>query len=183
MLFAATRSNSAEAKDLGGRLGIGIEQSIGGVTGLSFRYFFSEDLGIATTIGTDLAFLSGGDLASTFVGSVGLEWHVARTQHAHLGLGARVSVGWQSLTSAQLIDPTAEDADVQVALEIPLHLIFFLSDHFSVGVSTGILINFVPSSGETLRPDGAGGTTEGGAVGVGIGAGSVSGTLSVLYYF
>jgi len=71
----------------------------------------------------------------------------------------------------------------QIALEIPLLLEFFLSDHFSVGVSTGILVNFAPSGGQSLDGEGAGTDVPDGAVGIGIGAGSVSATLAVIYYF
>lgn len=179
--------SSASAKDLNGRLGVGLEETLGGATGLAVRYFFSEGVGITSTLGVDITLVDGedgeSDVATGFVGSVGIAVHFARSLHAHLGFGVRATFGYRSLAAAQLIDPTVTSTDLHVALELPLILEFFLSDHFSVGASTGFILNFVPDSGGTLATSGAGGTKAPGAIGIGIGAGSIGATLSVLYYF
>jgi len=188
VLLGATAQlpTKAHAKDLGGHLGVGLEQSLAGATGLAMRYFVSDSVGITTTLALDLTFADDDEgasrLATGFAGSFGVLAHVARSLHAHLGLGLRATVGWRSLASAQLVNPDATESALHLAIEVPLVLEFFLSDHFSVGASTGLLINFVPDAGATLPTRGAGGTTTPGAIAVGFGAGSMS-TLAVLYYF
>ena len=187
LLVATAFAPAAHAKDLNGRLAVGLEETLGGATGLAVRYFFSEGIGISSTLGVDVTLVEGSDgkskVATGFLGSFGLAFHFARSLHAHLGVGVRATIGYRSLASARLVDPTATTTDLQVALEFPLLLEFFLSDHFSIGVSTGFILNFVPKSGSTLPTSGAGGTRAPGAIGIGIGAGSVGGTLAVLYYF
>lgn len=180
---AALASPPCGAKDLQGRLAVGVEQTLAGTSGVAVRYFLTEGLGLTSTVGLDLAFVDDVDAVATgFTGSVGLLAHFARSLHAHLAFGARATVGWRNLASRQLADPDATASDLQLALEFPLALEFFLSDHFSVSAATGVLITFVPDSGATLPTSGHGGTRSPGAVGVGVGAGSVS-TLAVLYYF
>ena len=184
--FAALGA-SAHAKDLNGRLGVGLEETIGGATGFAVRYFVSEGVGLTSTLGVDITLVDGEDgqskVATGFVGSFGIAVHFARSLHAHLGFGVRATFGYRSLEAAQLIDPSATSTDLQVALELPLLLEFFLSDHFSVGASTGFILNFVPKSGSSLPTSGAGGTRTPGAIGIGVGAGSIGATLAVLYYF
>ncbi|TNF30048.1 MAG: hypothetical protein EP329_14420 [Deltaproteobacteria bacterium] len=187
LLALSTSAPDAAAKDLSGRLGIGLEETLGGATGFALRYFFSEGVGVTSTLGVDITLVDGEDgqsqVATGFVGSFGVAVHFARSLHAHLGFGVRATFGYRSLEAAQLIDPAVTATDLQVALELPLILEFFLSDHFSVGASTGFILNFVPDSGSTLATSGAGGTRTPGAIGIGIGAGSIGASLAILYYF
>ncbi|MFT7581593.1 MAG: hypothetical protein ACI9MR_003271 [Myxococcota bacterium] len=174
LLVVALAPSEGHAKDLAGRLGIGIEQGLSGVSGLAIRYFPSEAIAVSATAGLDLTFDSTegtDDLAVGWQGSMGVAFHVARSLHAHLGLAPRLTLARNPGRS------------VQVNIELPLFLEFFLSDHFSVGAATGILINIVPDDGPSLSSPGTGGTQTNGAVGIGFGAGSVTSTLAVLYYF
>jgi len=177
----------AAAKDLDGRLAVGVEQTLAGASGIAFRYFLSESVGLTSTVGLDVTVVDREDSSSAFAtaltSSLGVAFHFARSLHAHLGVGLRANVAWRTAESARLLDPAASGGTVQFALEVPLFLEFFLSDHFSVGVATGLLLNFVPERGAILTPAGPGGTTTPGSIGFGLGAGSVSGTLTVLYYF
>ncbi|MCA9518076.1 MAG: hypothetical protein KC635_24225 [Myxococcales bacterium] len=175
----------AAAEELNGRLAVGLEQTLGGSSGLALRYFFTEAVGLTTTLGVDLTLLGdgSGDIATGLNGSLGLAVHFARSLHAHLGIGLRANLGWKSETAAKLADENATSGILQFSLEVPLFLEFFLSEHFSVGAATGLLLSFVPDDGSVLAPAGAGGTTKAGATGIGIGAGAVTATLSVLYYF
>lgn len=176
----------ATARDLSGRVGLGLEQSLAGATGFAFRYYLNEAVGVAATLGVDLTLIEGegGDnsLATGLTGSLGVSVHLARSLHAHFGFGLRLTVGWRSLEAARLIDPDAVASDVHFAIELPLLLEFFLSDHFSVGVASGILFNFVPASGSVLATRGNGGTRTPSSVGIGLGAGAMT-TFAVLYYF
>lgn len=187
LLAVAASAPDADAKDLSGRLGVGLEETIGGASGFAVRYFFSEGVGVTSTLGVDITLVDGGDgqsqVATGFLGSFGIAVHFARSLHAHLGFGVRATFGYRSLQAAQLIDPSATSTDIQIALELPLLLEFFLSDHFSVGASTGFILNFVPKSGSTLPTSGSGGTRTPGAIGIGVGAGSIGATLAILYYF
>lgn len=185
LALATLAPRPAAAEELNGRLAVGLEQTLGGATGLAFRYFFTEAVGLTSTLGVDLTLLNdgSGDVATGLNGSLGLAFHFARSLHAHLGIGLRANLGWKSQAAAALAHADATGGVLQISLEIPLFLEFFLSEHFSVGAATGLLLSFVPDDGAVLAPAGAGGTTTPGTTGIGIGAGSVTATLSALYYF
>ena len=177
----ALLASPGHAREVSGRFGIGLEQSLAGASGLSIRYFTSASLAIMATLGVDIAVVDG-SVSAGVAGSAGFAFQLARSQHAHLSVGLRAAFGYRSLDAFQIIDPTATASDLHFALEIPLGLEVWLADNFSIGASTGILVNFVPSGGAQLHGSGAGTTAPAGSVGIGLGAGSVS-TLSILYYF
>ncbi|MGM0574166.1 MAG: hypothetical protein ACQEXJ_00335 [Myxococcota bacterium] len=180
-------SPAAEAKDMNGKLGLGLEQSLGGVSGLTVRYWPGAAFGLMSTLGVDVTSVKEEDdstsLATTVVSSVGFRYNFARSLHANLGTGARLAIGYRSERAARLIDPEHEGRVIQFIVEIPLALDFFLSDSFSVGVATGLLFVFVPDEGAALTPVGHGSTTAADTFSLGIGAGSITGTLSAVYYF
>ncbi len=182
MVLAAALAPTAHAREMDGRFGIGIEQSLGGASGLAIRYFTGESLAIQATLGVDMTIVSG-DISAGVAASAGLAFQLARSEHAHLSVGARLTVGYRSLDAFQIIDPTATESDVHVAIELPIGLEVWLADNFSVGAATGILINIVPEGGSQLDSTGVGSDAPPGSVGIGIGAGSVTGTLFILYYF
>jgi len=177
---------SAGSRPMEGRFGIGLERSLGGANGLAARFFVSDAFAIVATAGIDIALIptdGGTEVSAGVAASLGGMLHIARSDHAHLAIGARVTLGYRSLDAFQIIDPTATDTGIGVALEIPIALEIWISDHFSFTVSTGILLDFVPESGRQLHGDGAGSNAPAGAVGIGLGAGSITGTLAAIYYF
>jgi len=177
----------AHAKNMDGRFGVGLEQTLGGVTGLAVRYFATEALCINGTIGIDITAIDKGnrtDVEAGALGSLGLAFHFARGLHAHFSGGLRLTLAYRSLDAFQaIVDPTATDSNLQFAIEIPLGIEIWLADNVSFGAATGVLINFVPSSGAQLDGTGAGTDAPAGSVGIGIGAGSILATLSLIYYF
>jgi hypothetical protein len=173
---------AAHGKEMDGRFGIGLEQSLAGASGLAFRYFTSDSLVLQATLGVDIAIVEG-EVSAGVAGSAGIAFQLARSQHAHLSVGLRGTLGYRSLDAFRIIDPTATDSDLHFALELPLGLEVWLADNFSVGAATGILVNVVPGGGAQLHGEGHGTTAPPGSVGIGIGAGSVTATLTVLYYF
>jgi len=181
-LLATVLAPTAHAREMDGRFGIGIEQSLGGASGLAFRYFTGESLAIQATLGVDMTLVSG-DISAGVAASAGFAFQLARGEHAHLSVGARLTVGYRSLDAFQIIDPTATESDVHLAIELPIGFEVWLADNFSVGAATGILINIVPEGGSQLDSTGVGSDAPPGSVGIGIGAGSVTGTLFILYYF
>jgi len=186
VLASAVAAPDARARDMDGRFGIGLEQSLGGASGLAIRYFTSESLCLQATLGVDIAVVDRGDsndVSAGVVGSAGVAFQLARGQHAHFSAGLRLALGYRSLDALRLLDPEATSSDVHVAIEIPLGLEVWLADNFSVGVATGVLVSFVPDGGAQLDGDGAGTSAPAGSIGIGLGAGSVTATLSALYYF
>jgi hypothetical protein len=176
----------AVARPMDGRFGVGLERTLGGATGLGLRFFAADVLAIAATVGVDIAIVDEGEDTSTSAGvtaSVGALFQVARSDHAHLSVGARLTLGYRSLDAFRLIDPDATSSDLDLAFELPIGLEVWLADHFSVVVSTGLIVDIVPSSGAQVRGDGAGSNAPPGSIGVGIGAGSITATLGAFYYF
>jgi hypothetical protein len=176
----------AHAKDMNGKLGVGLEQSLGGVTGIALRYWPGAAFGIVGVVGVDIISIKEEDrrgLATTFTGSVGFAYNFARSLHANLSAGARLALGYQSKRAAQLVEPLRTGSILQVIVEIPVALEFFLSDNFSVGVATGLMFVFVPKDGAALDGKGHGETKIPRSIGIGIGSGAITGTLSAVYYF
>jgi hypothetical protein len=180
---------AAQAKDLQGRFGVGIEQSLAGVTGATVRYWPTQTLGINAIIGARIVIgtSSGGskDLATTLDAALGVVYNLARSLNANLGLGARVGVGYWSKTASRLIsgDDTASD-NVQVNIEAPqIVLEFFLSDSFSFSVATGVIWDIVPAAGPTLDVPGDEGLAKPDTLVINLGPGSITGSLGIVYYF
>ncbi|MFO0748334.1 MAG: hypothetical protein U1F43_22130 [Myxococcota bacterium] len=186
-LNVALPAAPAQAKNMDGRFGLGLEQSLGGVTGLAVRYFLTEALCLQGTLGVDITVIDNNgktDVEAGALGSAGIAFHFARGLHAHFSAGLRATLAYRSLDAFQaIVDPTATASDLQVAIELPLAMEVWLADNLSFGASTGILVNFVPSSGAQLHAAGAGGTAPPGGIGIGIGAGAVTATLALIYYF
>jgi hypothetical protein len=182
LLTLLALSPQASAREMEGRFGIGLEQSLAGASGLAVRYFVSPRFAFATTLGVDLALVDG-DVSAGVAASIGGAYQLARSEHAHLSVGARLALGYRGLDAFRIIDPEATQSDAHLAIELPIGLEVWLSDHLSIGASTGVLINLIPSGGAQLHGSGPGTTAPAGGVGIGLGAGSVGGTLSMLYYF
>lgn len=188
-LVWAISSNPVGAKDLKGRAGVGIEQTLGGVSGLTLRYWPAQAFGISLTAGARISSYDGLDAdgvaevkyASIVTGSLGIMYNLAQSLHANLGVGLRVAVGFQS---GETNDIVPQDANgTQINFEIPIQLEFFLSDSFSVSVATGVLFALIPEEGPTLQVEGHEKLERGNSTIIDLGAGSVSGTLGVVYYF
>jgi hypothetical protein len=184
-----TVGGAAAARPMEGRLGVGLERTLAGASGLALRYFTGETLAVAVTLGVDVTVAADPEDPSASIISAGLAtsfgplWQVARSDHAHFAVGARLALGYRTLDALQRIDPAATASDLDVALELPLALELWLSDHFSVMCATGILIHLVPESGAQLDGDGPGSSAPPGGVGIGFGAGAITATLGAFYYF
>ena len=190
VLIALFVSPQADAKNLKGRLGLGLEQSISGVSGLTIRYWAGDRLGIHATLGGSVAtgLNEDGDEVGTSIGaSAGFIYNVARALHANLGMGVRAAVGLRNEALRNALDtsgdPQRAGDDLQFNIELPIVIEYFLSESFSVSVSSGLLLVFVPSDGAVLSPKGNGGSTIPDTVGIGIGAGSITGSLGAVFYF
>jgi hypothetical protein len=182
--------SQADAKNLQGRLGLGLEQSISGVSGLTVRYWSGERVGLHATVGGGVATGVGenGDEIGTSIGaSVGMIYNVARALHANLGIGVRAAVGMRNEALRNALDnsgdPQRNGDDLQFNLEFPIVIEYFLSESFSVSVASGFLLVFVPSDGAVLSPKGHGGSSIPDTMAIGIGAGSITGSLGAVFYF
>ncbi|MEC9073020.1 MAG: hypothetical protein VX938_11590, partial [Myxococcota bacterium] len=117
--------------------------------------------------------------------SVGVLFNVGRSLHANIGVGARVALGFQS----NLVDVEGTSAGnenvLQVGLEVPIMAEFFLSDSFSFSVATGLRLLMPPTVGDQpiLVPPSTTFTQGADDVLIGVGAGSILGSLGAIYYF
>jgi hypothetical protein len=69
LLCLCCMSPPAAAKDMNGKLGVGLEQSLGGVTGIALRYWPGAAFGIVGVVGVDIISVKEEDrrgLATTF---------------------------------------------------------------------------------------------------------------------
>jgi len=183
-------SPHADAKNLQGRLGLGLEQSISGISGLTVRYWSGEKLGLHATVGGGLAAGLGeeADEVGTSIGvSAGVIYNVARALHTNLGFGIRAAIGMRDEALRNALDTSGDTTrtgdDIQFNIEVPLVIEYFLSESFSVSVSSGFLIAFIPAEGAVLNHKGNAGSTIPKTIGVAIGAGSITGSLGAVFYF
>jgi hypothetical protein len=181
---------SAHAKDMRGRLGLGLEQSLSGVSGVALRYWMGEAFGLHAVVGAEvLRTGSDGDAASDLHprlgASVGGIFNVGRSLHANIGVGARAVLGFQSVLAGDGAADTSDKTTLQVGIEIPIMLEFFLSDAFSFSVGTGFRLLLGPIVGDEpiLHPPSSSFTQGSRDTLIGIGAGSLLGTLGAVYYF
>ena len=183
-------STQVSAKNLQGRLGLGLEQSVSGISGLTVRYWSWDRLGLHATLGGGLAAGLGenADEVGTDIGfSAGLIYNVARALHANLGFGVRAAIGMKNEAMRNASVPAGgtplSGDELQFNIELPLIIEYFLSESFSVSVSSGFLLAFIPADGALLTPKGNAGSTTPKTIGVAIGAGSITGSLGAVFYF
>ncbi len=173
LILVAGSGSPTKAKDLNGRFGLGLEQSLGGVSGVTFKYWPGASFGLVATMGADIVTQTDFKLLNTtIVASTGFIYNFAQSLHANFGAGLRLAFGFQTDSS-----PTRDN--FQVDIELPLTAEFFLSDNFSIGVSTGLLIAIVPGSGAVLEDQ----TNTDGVDTLRFGIGAITGSVGVSYYF
>ena len=190
LLTSLLLTERAEAKNLQGHLGLGLEQSISGISGMTVRYWSGDRVGIHATLGGGLSAGVGENqdqVGSSLGLSAGMVYNVARSLHANLGVGVRAAIAMRNEALRNALSSstgdTREGDDLQFNIELPIVIEYFLSESFSVSVSTGILLAFIPAEGAVVTPKGNGGESVPKTIGVGIGAGSITGSLGAVYYF
>lgn len=166
---------SGAAKDLNGRLGVGVEHSLSGVSGATLRYWPAAAIGLGFAIGADVVGIAQGkDPATQVDGAITLLYNppFARSLHANLGLGLRVAASFSSVPVTTLADDgteiTSVDSRTGLRIEIPIVLEFFLSDNLSISAGTGAGVAF-----RLDAPD----------VQVNVATASISATFGMVYYF
>jgi len=177
----------AQAKDMNGRLGVGMETSLGGISGIAFRFWPTQDLGINVTAGFRLYFeevSTGGDFGTSIATSLGVVYNFSQALHANLGIGFRVGVGYNSQTINKVLNPGSTGDVFQLLVEGPLLVMeFFLSDRFSISASTGVLFNWVSQDGVAVETPGQEELEQPDSLVIDFGGGGFSATLGLVYYF
>jgi len=189
---------SASAKDMNGKLGVGMTQTLGGVTGTSFRYWVTRSVGIETTLGVSLVERDGVRSSTTVNGALGVFYAFVQKRTANLSIGLRADLGFRTAPSAQGQSVKVDDAvnsedesltfeatesTLQINAEVPLMVEYFFSDSFSVNASFGFVVVIIPDEGKVLDISGLGNADNVGEIGIGVGAGGLFGTAGFTYYF
>lgn len=162
-------SAPATAKDMGGKFGVGLNQSLtGGVTGLGLNYWIGN-LKLGGIFGMNFFFPDGQDTVSTVV--IGLQglYAIARADDVNLNFGLRFNMG--------INDPGAADTQFGVQFDIPLEAEYFLSEHFSLFGHVGLTMTIIGDDPNPLAP----GVTKG--FNLGVGQGGFSGGAGFNFYF
>ncbi|MBM4388462.1 MAG: hypothetical protein FJ088_12025 [Deltaproteobacteria bacterium] len=169
----------AGARDVGGKLGIGYDQSLGGVSGLSVKYWI-DNLGIWTTFGFDYFNPDGdGDSLVEIEAALGVIYNFVRPEEANLGIGLRGDLGFLNKAANNNTERT-----FHFNIEVPIVAEYFFSDHFAVHASTGFIFVLVPSSGAALTPQKSGILqSQAKGFGFGIGHGNLFANAGFTFYF
>ena len=188
----------ASAKDMNGKFGIGVSQTLGGVSGATFRYWATRSFGIEAIVGVSLVDRDGLRSSTTINGSFGVLYAFVQKRTTNLSIGARVNLGFRTAptTEAQAVRVSdavdtqtgsttqeASDTTLQLNAEIPIIVEYFFSDSFSVSLAFGFVVVVVPDEGAVLSVDGYGSASGPGELGFGAGTGGLFGSAGFTFYF
>lgn len=168
-------ATTASAKDTDGKFGLGYDQSLGGVSGLTARYWIG-DIGIQGILGVDFVKPDAGDSAMAFLFGLGAIYNFAKSEHANLGVGLNIDLGFGNKGYMK------GDSSFQFNIAIPLRAEYFFSDAFAVNVSTGLTVAIIPKKGQVLKSAQNSATTAK-DLGFRFGAGTLFGAAGFTYYF
>ncbi len=193
VLASTTVTPSAHAKDMKGKFGVGFTQTLGGVSGLTARYFAARRLAFELDVGASLLTKAS---SSELLLAFGILYVPVQHRHANLMIGVRgdlgirtnqtpqpVSISDAINTETQSTTPEIGDSSVQVNIEVPIIVEFFFSDSFSINLSAGVIVIIAPSDGPILESTGAFAEVDGGEVAIGIGTGGLLGSAGFTFYF
>ncbi len=138
-LLLATNS---PAKDMNGKFGIGVETSIGGISGLHMDYFIGN-VKTELTLGTNI-FIPKDNTKNNqfgFYTAPGFVYVFDMNAHANLAFGAKLNFGYQN-KAATGTDKSA----FELSIELPVEGEYFFSNHFSMHFDVGMLFDLVPSN-------------------------------------
>jgi len=188
---------------MNGKFGIGFDQTLAGVSGISAKYWI-KDFAIRGVLGLDFVIPGDGDTRTGVNFALGMIYNFSRSEMSNLGIGIMADLGYKNAAA------TGKGSTIQVNVEVPLTAEFFLSDHFSFHISLGIAIVIVSENGTSLggaRPrtdaqgnpitDAQGNVTnydgdisatgeaagDNDKAGVHLGSGSLFGNVGITYYF
>jgi len=182
---------TAGAKNMNGKLGFGLQQTLLGANGLSFTYWATKKMAIDIVAGAGIIIPDKGDTTATILAAAGLRYVMLGTKHCNLSIGAKVDLGWANkLYYTNGAGETLDQGNVwQWGVEIPIEVEYFFSDAFSINLGTGITFTMLPElPGKTsdeaiLDASGLGYTTGSKDMGIGIGVGSLFGHAGFTFYF
>lgn len=189
-------TGTAGAKDMNGKFGVGFLQTLGGVTGMSFRYWATRHIGIEADIGLGVVENELGTSTEVLF-AFGIFYALVQHRKANLLIGLRGDLGVRVVPTVQQAvrvqdavntenpSTTAEKEanPFQINIEIPLVAEFFFSDSFSVHLSFGAVLIIVPEDGQLLETTGPGIVADTDDIGFRLGAGGLLGSAGFTYYF
>ncbi len=142
MVLAA---GSVSAKDMRGKFGVGYEQTLGGVSGLSLAYWVTNALGIDVVFGLGAVVPDRGDSRIGFDLALRAIYNIARAKDVNLGLGIEANMGFLNKAAS-----SGTDASFQFNLAIPVMVEYFFSEHFAINLAMGLTFEIVPEKGKAL---------------------------------
>ena len=172
LTVAIALSAPAHAKDMRGKFGVGLNQSLtSGVTGIGLNYWIGN-LKVGGIFGMNFFFPDGGgDVESTvLIGLQGL-YAIARADDANLNFGLRFNMG--------IADPGAADTVFGVQFDIPLEGEYFLSEHFSLYGHVGLTMTIIGDDPNPLEHN----VVHAKGFNLGVGDGGFSGGAGFNFYF
>lgn len=122
----------AEAKDMNGRLGIGGARTLSGVQGLDVIYWAGR-LGLGGTVNLLFSSPEAGDSNLALKLALGVLYPLVSHEHAELSVGGRLNFAF------------IQDVDTAVAIEGPLRLQWYITDHLTLFGEVGVVVEIVPA--------------------------------------
>ena len=182
----------AEAKDMRGKLGIGANTTLTGAHGLTIRYYPSRRFGVeilgGTTIGRDSS--TGNKVNIAFAAQ--FNYVLREIGRANLLVGLRGVIAYvndDNFNQSPSGEPQLSNSYIHPAIEAPLTIEYYFSDAFSLQLSAGLALSFVPEDGALLTGGRIFGeihsanTTRNYQTVIGVGSGGLFGSAGFTFYF
>ncbi len=151
---------TAWAKDMNGRLALGGQRTLSGVSGLDVTYWAGK-LELNGTINLFFASPEEGDSDVSVALAVGALFPLLASEDFDLSVGGRFSI--QSGDGAQ------------IGLEGPVRIQWFVTDHLLLFGEVGVLLELIPEEGRMSSPAGMGDVSSGQGTGFYIGVTDLTG--------
>lgn len=144
-----------------GKLGIGYQQTLGGVRGIATHYRLGPSMSLSSAVGLsiDNPEQTGADSTTQFQLAAGLIYDLFQGERVNVGIGGHIDLGWAS---------SGDASATQVNLDVPLRTQLWVTNEIALTFDLGLVITMVGDDGAVLSPT-AFGTS--GAKGFGIGEG------------
>ena len=140
-LFAAS---GAFAKDMTGRFGVGGDQTLGGVSGLSLQYQFTRLFGIqiVTGVGFTAPAADGADNVVRFGEATTVFLNLADFENSNLHVGA----GYNIITDSRF------DQNLALSFDIPVRVVYFPTNNISFHCQVGINLSLLQHGNDSPVP-------------------------------
>jgi len=134
-------AGSASAKDRTSNLGVGVDRTLGGASGVHAHYRVSPLFGLHTVLAFDHYSPDGGDSRSSLELGLGVIYTMVQVQALALAF-----TGHFNLATV----PQGGESGVQLAFDAGIRPEYFINNFLSIHMTLGLVFSIIPDEGSGL---------------------------------